>query len=131
MPNMRRRWVVCVVVAVIVIALLVVGGVRVNSWLDPFDDQRFDPTAWAADEYERGPMTREAIRHIPPGTRKERVRELLGKPDPRWADASDAEDWTYYIGSWSGLGPYNLDSAFVYVHFDRDGRVVSAQVGGG
>jgi hypothetical protein len=41
------------------------------------------------------------------------------------------ETWVYRLGSWSGLGPYVLDDAFLYVHFDPDGRVVAAEVNGG
>ncbi len=141
MPKIRRRWVVRLVKVVVVIALVVFAGVVFNSYLDPFDDQPFDHVAWAAaeeHERERGPMARGAIRHIPPGTSAERVRELLGEPQiipaggDRWGvQPRSGECWSYSIGSWSAIGPYGFDAAFVYVHFDRDGKVVSAVVDGG
>jgi hypothetical protein len=42
-----------------------------------------------------------------------------------------AETWAYYLGSSTGLSWYSLDSAFLYVHFDPDGRVVAADITGG
>jgi hypothetical protein len=39
--------------------------------------------------------------------------------------------WVYYLGCWSGLGPHNFDSAFLYVHFGPDGLVAEAEVTGG
>ena len=135
MPKVRRRWVGRVVKAGVVIVLVVFAGVVFNSYLDPFDDQPFDPAAWAAaeeHERERGPMARDAVRHIPPGTSAGRVRELLGEAYSRWSNQPDpGETWSYYIGSWSGLGPYGLDSAFVEVCFDNNGRVVKAKITGG
>ena len=41
------------------------------------------------------------------------------------------ETWSYHLGCWSGLGPYGFDSAFLYVHFGPDGRVVAAEIPGG
>ncbi len=111
--------------------------------LDPFDDRPFHNEAWAtADSQDRGPMARDACRHLPPGTLAADVRELLGEGTPVERDPRGAVDvygsrlehpdtWTYYLGGWSGLGPYNFDSAFLYVHFDADGRVVATEITGG
>jgi hypothetical protein len=129
-------------------ALLAAGGlwagvVALDRYLDPFDDLPFDPAGWAAaDAHDRGPMARGAIRHLPPGTPATRVRELLGEPQPVARDSrgpvdiygnrlEHPETWAYDLGSWSGLGPYGFDDAFLYVHFGSDGRVVAAEVTGG
>jgi hypothetical protein len=36
-----------------------------------------------------------------------------------------------WIGGWSGLGPYGLDSAYLYVHFDVHDRVIATEITGG
>jgi hypothetical protein len=140
-----RLLVTLALVGLAVTAGLVVGFRTLDSYLDPFDDRPFDPAAWAtaSDRVEdRGPMARDAIRHLPAGMPKERVRELLGEGRPPWRDPHrpvDAygvqldhpETWVYPLGCWSGLGPYGFDDAFLYVHFDPDGRVVAAEVNGG
>lgn len=135
-----RGWIVRLAVTLVVVGVVFFVGLAVNSYLDPFDDRPFDQAAWAAAEIERdrGPMARDAIRHIPSGTSRERVRELLGETGcipvggDRWGvKPRQSETWEYYIGSWSAIGPYGLDSAFLHVHFDRDGRVVAAEINGG
>lgn len=141
MSKSQRRWVVTLVRALAAVSVFCFLGWAVNSWLDPFDDQPFDIQAWAAAEdreRDRGPMARGAIRQIPPGTSKERVRELLGEAwvtpagGDRWGVAPrHGETWAYYVGGHSGLGPYNMDAAFVYVHFDQNDRVVEAEITGG
>lgn len=142
-----RRW-KCIVGLFSLAALLSVGGcvagfVALDRYLDPFDDRPFSQAAWAAaDEEGRGLMARDAIRHIPAGTSKDRVRELLGDGEPPWLDPRGSVDrfgvrldhpetWVYWLGCWSGLGPYRFDSAFLYVHFGPDGRVAMAEVNGG
>ncbi|MCU0726178.1 MAG: hypothetical protein MUE73_10365 [Planctomycetes bacterium] len=128
--------------------MIVVGGVGVGMValyrdLDPFDDRPFDPAAWAAAvPHDRGPMARDAIRHLLPGTAGVRVRELLGEPQPVERDPrrptdvygnrlEHPETWSYYLGNWSGFGPYGFDDAFLYVHFGPHGRVIAAEVTGG
>jgi hypothetical protein len=125
-----------------VAALLAAGGlwagmVALDRYLDPFDDRPFDPAVWAAaDSHDRGPMARDAIRHLPFGTPAARVRELLRAPEPLPGVPGSPVDgfghrlehpekWSYYLGSWSALGPYGIDDAFLYVHFGTDGRVDS------
>ncbi len=87
-------------------------------------------------------MARDANRHLPAGTPAFRVRKLLGEPRPvsgvRGSPVDvfgnrlrHAETWSYYLGHWSGLGPYGLDSAFLYVHFGSDGTVAEAEITGG
>jgi hypothetical protein len=124
-----------------VVAGAVAGFVALDRYLDPFDDRPFDPAAWAAaegHEQERGPMARDAARHVPPGTPAELVRELLGKPD--FVDTDNPPDkhgrrpkgyerWAYDLGSWSHY--HGFDAASLDVHFDRGGRVVEAEITGG
>lgn len=141
----RYRWLdlLLATFAVTIAVGLMAGAIAFEHNLDPFDDQSFSPAAWAAANSEnRGMMARDAIRHLPAGTPKDRVRQLLGEPRQvpgLPASSVDAyghrlehfETWAYYLGSWSGLGPYALDSAFLNVHFDSDGRVVKAEITGG
>jgi hypothetical protein len=143
MSKDERQWVLRLVKVLGAVGALFFLGLVVNSWLDPFDDRPFDPAAWAAAEErerDRGPMARDAIRHIPNGTPKERVRELFGEsdyahsgyPPDKWGRAVKGyARWTYGLGCWSGLGPYGFDSASLDVHFDPDGRVVEAEITGG
>ena len=135
----RRRLVVLALAAMIAIAGLVLGWLAFDSFLDPFDDRPFDPALWAAaDEQQRGPMARDALRHLPVGLPAERVREQLGEAEvvpaggDRWGmRPRQAETWSYWLGCWSGIGPYGFDSAFLYVHFGPDGQVIAAEITGG
>jgi hypothetical protein len=137
----RKRVVVLSLTAVPAIAGLVLGFRAFDSYLDPFDDRPFDPVNWAAaDEQQRGPMARDAARHVPPGTPIERVRELLGKPiervtghrRDRWGERPKGHmQWSYWLGCWSGLGWYGFDSAHLDIHFDREGRVMAVEITGG
>jgi hypothetical protein len=109
---MGRRW--KRLLSLFAVALLATGGlwagmVALDQYLDPFDDRAFISAAWeAADSHDRGPMARDAIRHIPPGTTAARVRELLGEPKPVVRDPRGPVDaygnrlehpvtWTYYL----------------------------------
>jgi len=138
----RRRIALLAVSASVLIVVLVGVAVAVDHYLDPFDGRAFDPAAWAAaDSQGRGPMARDAIRHLPAGLPADRVRALLGDPDPfpGPGGAVDGfghtlrypETWAYALGCRSSLSWYGLDSAFLYVHFDSSGAVVSAEITGG
>jgi hypothetical protein len=134
-----KRVVVLPVIATVVIAGLVVGFIALDSYLDPFDDRPFNPEAWAAaDQQDRGSMARDAMQHLPLGMPAVRVRELFGEPEiiPRGGDRwgmspRDGETWSYWLGCWSALGWYGFDTAFLYIHFDREGRVIAAEITGG
>ena len=138
----RRLVVLCALATLLAAVGLVLGIAALDRYLNLFDDRPFTPAEWAtADSLARGLMARDAIREIPGGTTKERVLELLGKAEQdleepqrsanRLADHYDRPQcWTYYLGSWCGLGLYCFDSAFLYVFFGSDGRVVSAKVDG-
>jgi hypothetical protein len=88
-------------------------------------------------------MARDALRHLATGLLPAAgVRELLGEPQPVARDPrgpvdvygnrlEHSETWSYYLGSWSGVGPYGFDDAFLYVHFGSDGRVAAAEITGG
>jgi hypothetical protein len=116
----------------------VVQAVRaVARQFDPFEARSFDPAAWAAAESEvRATMSRDAIRHLPPGTPEAKIESLLGLPNklietsrltssyPRVA----VRTYSYYLGCWSGR--YH-DSTFLWVHVGADGLVVAAVIGGG
>lgn len=87
-------------------------------------------------------MARDALRHLPVGMPAAEVRKLLGEfrpvdRDPRGAvdvygnRLDHPETWKYYLGNWSGIGPYSFDDAFLYVHFNSDGKVAAAEITGG
>jgi hypothetical protein len=137
----HKRIVWLAILASVATAGLVGGFVALDRYLDPFDDQPFDPASWAAsDEQRRGPMARDAARHLPPGTPAERVRELLGVPTEvvtgnsldKWGrHRKGATRWSYWLGCWSGLGWYGFDSADLDIYFDQKGRVVETEIDGG
>lgn len=138
-----KRILIVALTTLALVGVLVVVGIALNRYLDPFDDRPFSSAAWkVANTQDRGPMARDAIRHLPPGTPATRVRELLGEGGPVPGIAGSPVDgfghrlehpvtWSYYLGCWSGLGPYRFDSAFLYVHFGPDGGVVAAEITGG
>lgn len=131
------------IVAIIVAGGLIVGVGALDRYLDPFDDRPFNQAEWSsANERERGPMARDAVRHLLPGMSADQVRELLGPTQPVYRDPrgpvdgygnrlEHPETWAYWLGCWSGLGPYSFDDAFLYVHFGADGRVIAAEITGG
>jgi hypothetical protein len=143
MAKDRKRLVVLFAGATLaVIVCSGTAGVVLDRYLDPFDAQPFDPEVWAgADSQSRGKMARDAIRHLAAGLTAARFRELLGPPEavPGLEGMVDGfgnqippgETWAYYLGCWSSLTWYGFDSAFLYVHFDHDGRVATAQITGG
>lgn len=83
-------------------------------------------------------MAGDAIRgHLRSGMAKAKVQQLLGPGQEQFRiQGIDSygnpmpgdHTWYYYLGSWS---VYGLDDAFLYVHFDADGHVVSAEIDGG
>jgi outer membrane protein assembly factor BamE (lipoprotein component of BamABCDE complex) len=125
----------------LVIVSGVVGFVALDRYLDPFDDRPFNVAEWAAaDEQRRGPMARDAARHVPSGMTAERVRELLGEPNETMTDnpfdkwgrrRKGSTRWSYWLGCWSGLGWYGFDSADLDVYFDQEGCVVEREIDGG
>jgi len=135
----KRQFIVPILAAAVLGAGLLVAGIALVRYLDPFDDQPFSQSAWAAaDSQTRAAMARDAIRQLPNGTRADRVKNLLGQPTPvtRSSGSMDAygnplkypETWSYYLGSWSSHG---LDDAFLYVHLDSQKRVASVEINGG
>jgi hypothetical protein len=104
--------------------------------IDPFSELTFSPAKWAQAGFdERAGMARDLIRHhLPIGTSRAKVEELLGPPahvlaanGPRGKSVLGAETYSYYLGSWS---MYGMDDAFVYVHFDAAGKVLGAEITG-
>jgi len=80
-------------------------------------------------------MARSAIRrHLTVGLAEPQVVALLGKPDeirnvedPGGHKLPGSQTYSYYLGSWS---VYGFDDAFLYVHLDAAGRILSAEVNG-
>jgi hypothetical protein len=96
----RQLAVLISLAAVAMVAGTVFGPAALDRYLDPFDDQPFSQASWAAAEAQgRGRMARDAIRRLPVGTPKDRVRELLGEGRPPWRDSQGrwmgtASGWT-------------------------------------
>jgi hypothetical protein len=125
--------------AAAVVAVLLGIGITLRSYFDPFDDQSFVQSTWAAATPEaRASMARDVIRRLHARMTSGQVQDLLGQPTPvaRLPGNVDAygnrlkfpTTWSYYLGSWSG---YGLDDAFLYVHFESDKKVASAEITGG
>lgn len=142
MRRVQNR-VIKIIVAIILIIGVTVSYRTLDSYLDPFDDVPFDPSDWARlKEDQRGPMARGALLYLRTGLPTSKVRELLGEPDRIARDQQQPFDrfgnrvkqamtWIYNIGSWSGLGPYGLDSAFLLVNFGDDDCVINTEITGG
>lgn len=114
----------------LVLCVVCVAVLGCQPAVDPFATRKFDSTAWKVATYQqRAPMARDLIcNHLPAGVTKSEVKDLLGEGVPIDAQDRQGETWSYYIGCWYEVG---LDSAFVYVHFDVNGRLISAAIGGG
>jgi hypothetical protein len=119
----------------IVLAMGVVFAIIGNPF-DPFAKQQFSTEAWrAGDAKTRAGMARDAIRrHLNHGLSEQQVTSLLGKPgnvisgiDAGGHKLLGVKTYSYHLGCWSG---YGLDDAFLYVHLDAAGLVVSAEVNG-
>lgn len=120
----------------LLIGVLVAGGALVLWWArdDPFDDRTFTPAAWkGAKREDRARMSRDLIaRYLTPGTTDLQVTALLGAPDSiqlateKWP-LPGVRRYSYGIGSWSFSG---LDSAFVWIDFDGENRIVKAEING-
>jgi hypothetical protein len=128
-----RRLLLVMSVALLALAGLVAGWGALLKALDPFDARPFDAAAWARAEHaeDRAPMARDLIRrHLRPGLPAKEVEALLGPPEPVPGVGGPVDGfgnrlrgertYSYYLGCWSGIG--GLDSAFLYVHLDGEGR---------
>jgi hypothetical protein len=129
----RRR---AILIAVIMCATAVAVFYVLGNPFDPFSKNRFSAEVWrTADAESRARMARDAIRHhLVPSLTTTQVVSLLGNPDKviRDADAgghklAGAKTYSYYLGCWSS---YGFDDAFLYVHLDEAGSVISAEVNG-
>lgn len=125
------------------IAALGVGGPALLGWLAdasgpplayPFDDRRFDRTVWAqasteARDNPRGHMVDDLLNHyLKPGMTEAAVEALLGTPSSQqtpeyFALKTTGTVWSYPVGAWSG---FRMDSDFLAVHFDGQGKLVRA-----
>ncbi|MDB5343332.1 MAG: hypothetical protein JWP89_1709 [Schlesneria sp.] len=128
---------------VVTFVMVCVGVALLPRFLDPFDDASFNRSDWMSSTPEqRAKMARDVItKHIRRGATLEEIVALLGEPeethnvrargsrvDQYGNRLHGAKTYAYYLGSWSS---YGLDDAHLYVHFDTDDRVLSAEVAGG
>lgn len=137
-----RRFFLCVLlVGFCGLGTLYVSLLLLDRYLDPFDDEPFDRSAWmSGTPKDRAKMGHDVIaKHIRRGMVQGEISDLLGKPNQINSHVGNRIDgfgnrlkgvktYIYGLGSWS---LYGLDDAFLYVHFDEDDRVVSADVAGG
>ena len=112
---------------VIVIAVAVVAAFTVGSFL--FPGRAFDPAAWQDEgQVQRGVRLAMADRLVACGTlvRKSRaeVVGLLGEPPPTGYFA----DWdlVYWLGPERGF--FGIDSEWLVLRLDADGRVVDNRI---
>jgi hypothetical protein len=130
-------------VGVVSFVVACVGAALLPRFLDPFDDASFNRSDWMSSTQEqRAKMARDVItKHVRRGVALEEIVALLGKPDEthnirvrgRRVDQygnrlHGVTTYAYYLGSWSS---YGFDDAYLYIHFDGDDRVLSAEVTGG
>lgn len=115
---------------------IIAGTVIADRLVDPFYDRSFSRDAWVnGTVHDRCSMASDAIRHVPPGTTADAVGLLLGPasfvfPMDRAMSGEAGEPFTPRV-TWSyflALG--GSDSAYLYVHFDADKRVVEAELVG-
>jgi hypothetical protein len=112
----------------------VVSLIQLGMRLDPFNQETFVPAQWLARHREaRARMARDLVRHhLPGGLPRTKVEALLGRPDEVLSGRVDAggnrllgaSTYSYYLGS------VGYDTAFLYVHVDRNGNIVSAEITG-
>src|SRR5688500_18546339 len=136
---MNRGCLWTLVAAAIVSVVLAGGLIAIREWLDPFDDRKFVASEWRnSDLLGRAQMAGDLVRrHLRAGMDTADVERLLGRGkeqqrikgvDPYGNRMPGAATWAYYLGSWSTSG---LDDAFLYVHSDKSGRVIRADIQGG
>ena len=123
--------------AATVTGLVILAGLcTLTMFRNPFNDRPFTATAWAKlDPQERAHMAEDLVRnHLTAGLSQANVHTLLGMPGDVSSRTESggmknlgAQTEKYYIGSWS---LYGYDDAFVYVHFDGDGKVIAAEIYG-
>jgi hypothetical protein len=133
----RGRMLFAIALVSMVVMLVSIAAWLAIDWSDPFNDETFSVTKWAhrASSESGARMARDLIRnHLPSGLSRSKVTALLSPPD-KVLTGEDAgghrlpvhETYAYHIGSWSA---YGFDDAFVYVHFDSSGTVLSAEITG-
>jgi len=141
LADTRKQIIARIAWSLAAVAVVVLTGVALARYLDPFDDRSFDRREWvAASPRDRAPMARDAIRRIGLGMPQAEVRDLLGDPQPvsSFTGNVDAygnrlafpETWSYHIGNWSA-NPWGFDDTFLYVHFDSDAKVAAVEITGG
>jgi hypothetical protein len=131
----RARWIVVIIILVVVSTYAWVGNP-----VDPFDDSRFSREAWqrasaAYDLDSRAHMARDVTRRvIRPGMSETEVVDSLGRPEtvtdrraPGDAPVASGQIYRYHLGSWTFQ---RMDDAFLYVHFDANGRVFRTEIYG-
>ncbi|MDB5387124.1 MAG: hypothetical protein JWM11_2770, partial [Planctomycetaceae bacterium] len=135
----KQRPTIIVLSTIVALAGLLFLCVAIGRYMDPFDNESFSQASWlTADPSTRAAMARDVIRRLPSGMGAQQVQNLLGQQTSMSEEADVygnrlryRETWSYYLGSWSGVGPYGFDDAFLYVHFDSDKKVSLVEITGG
>jgi hypothetical protein len=106
-----------------------IGLLRVLQ--NPYDNRPFEAQVWRAQRGSiepmnpRGLMIRDLLaNHLSAGVARHEVVQLLGDPDWQGEPGDSLPSITYVIGLYSGI----LDHEFLTLHFDADGKLVSAYV---
>jgi hypothetical protein len=112
-----------VVVSVLLVSIGFLFFLRFFIFQNPFNDQRFNQSLWAAysgstdPNNPRGQMYEDlTTKNLKKGMSKQDVLTLLGEPDFSKEEAV----FKYNLGAWSG---FRIDYDSLDIAFDQDGKV--------
>lgn len=112
-----------VVVSVLLLSVGFLLFLRFFIFQNPFNDQRFNQSLWAAysgstaPNNPRGQMYEDLTKkNLKKGMSKQDVLTLLGEPDV----SKEETVFTYNLGAWSG---FRIDYDSLDIEFDQDGKV--------
>jgi hypothetical protein len=114
-------------VVIFVIGLLSIVSAQLYSFCNnPFNDEKFSITKWKGSSKRlRAKMAEDLIKnHLKPGLSRKQVIDLIGEDKN-----TDDGEVKYWLGSWSfTLNGY--DDAFIFIKFDNNNKLVSAEING-
>ncbi len=118
-----RKMLAGVVVSVLLVSVGFLLFLRCFIFPNPFNDQRFNQSLWAAysgstdPNNPRGQMYEDLTKKkLKKGMSKQDILTLLGEPD----FSKDETVFKYNLGAWSG---FRIDYDSLDIEFDQDGKV--------
>lgn len=132
---MHRSLIVLTCIALGGIALCALVYTRVGNPFDPFDDERFTPSAWsAADAQRRALMARDLIaHHLSTGMTQAHVIAVLGScggPSQPWPGRPypPGTKFCYVYNLEMPRSLFAGDDAMLQLYFDTSERLISAEI---